>query len=170
MGFMLGMGRNKPMLIAKFDGACEPFNPGGHAACAALIERDGVEVHRESQYLGFGAGMTNNVAEFKGLMLILRWFEKLEPKEPMVIIGDSLIVIRRLTGKAKHPPVGVCAPLAQDCVLAAYRWRNLLTYEWQPREANEECDAMCALEIDEKMLEHQVANEEQAADEKSFSD
>ena len=158
------------MLIARFDGACEPFNPGGHAACAVLIERDRVEVHRERRYLGFGAGMTNNVAEFHGLLRILEWFEKLEPKESMLIVGDSMIVIRRVTGKAKKPRMGVCAALAQDCVLAANRWRNLLTYEWHPRETNEECDAMCALEIDEKMLEHQVAKEEQAADEKSFSD
>ena len=52
------------MLIARFDGACDP-NPKGHASCACLITRGEEEVYRKARYIGYGDGMTNNVAEFQ---------------------------------------------------------------------------------------------------------
>lgn len=131
------------MLIARFDGACLPRNPGGHTACACLITRDGVEVYRASEYIGFGSGMTNNVAEFRGLLLILKWFNALHTKEPMHIIGDSTVVIRRMNGKARKAVKGICAPQADDCRLAASWNRQWLTFEWQGRDNNDECDRMC---------------------------
>ena len=144
------------MLIARFDGACEPKNPGGHGACACVIERDGFEIYRKSEYLGYGPEMTNNVAEYQGLMLILKWYNKRIAAlagEHLHIIGDSMIVIRRMTGKSRKPPVGICAPLARDCVLAAQFNRPCLSFEWQGRDNNEECDAMCSLEIENAILE-----------------
>lgn len=137
------------MLIARFDGACQPINPGGHAACACLIERDGVEVYRKSEYIGHGDGMTNNVAEYRGLLLILNWFNSQPNNERIHIIGDSQIVIRRMSGKARKPSTGVCSAVSLECLNAAVLHRFSISYEWQRREHNDECDAMCQLEIDE---------------------
>ena len=136
------------MLIARFDGACLPRNPEGHTACACTIKRDDVEIYRASEYIGYGKGMTNNVAEYRGLMLILKWFNALENKERLHIIGDSNIVIRRMTGKARKSAKGICAPLANDCLLAASWNRQWLTFEWQGRDSNDECDALCEKEVD----------------------
>lgn len=136
------------MLRARFDGGCWP-NPGGHAACACLIEQDGEEVYRESVYLGFGKAMTSNVAEYRGLRLVLNWFRRLEPKEPLHIVGDAQIVVNRMKGKSRKPCVGMCTPLALECEAAARPFKEWLTFEWQRRENNDECDAMCDLEIDE---------------------
>ena len=140
------------MLKARFDGACEP-NPEGEAACSCLIERNGIEIYRESRYLGSGKGMTCNVSEFEGLMMILRWFNNLKSNEPITIIGDSRIVINRMNRRGTHHPTGVCAKIAMECVLAASWHRNLMTFCWEGRESNDECDAMCQLEIDDAVYE-----------------
>jgi ribonuclease HI len=136
------------MLIARFDGACEP-NPKGHSACACLITNEaGVEVHREWKYLGVGEGMTCNVAEFEGLMLILKWIGKQKLPVRVHIISDSMIVVRRMQGPVKKLTQGVCAQIAMDCQKANLRLPIRPTYEWQRRNNNEECDAMCSFEID----------------------
>lgn len=139
------------MLIARFDGACDP-NPLGHCSCACLIERDGAEVHRESRYLGNGQGMTNNVAEYEGLLLILRWFNRqveLGHRERLLVIGDSMLVINCMGRQKMRPSSGVCAASSQKCIEAATIHKPMMTFQWQPRQHNEECDAMCQLEIGE---------------------
>ena len=136
------------MLIARFDGGCWP-NPGGHAACACLVMREEEEVYRESRYLGYGSRMTNNVAEYEGLMMILKWIGREKIGERVHVVSDSQVVIRRMTGQAGGPPTGVCASLANDCRLAASFHGKILSFEWQRRSENEECDAMCDLEIEE---------------------
>jgi ribonuclease HI len=142
------------MLLARFDGGCWP-NPGGHASCACLIERttgigiyytdDAEEVYRKSRYLGYGDHNTNNVAEYEGLKLILEYL--ITHHEPCLIIGDSRIVINRMIHR-NGPGGGRCAPVAQEC-LNLVRRLDGLTFKWQKRTRNEECDAMCTLEIDD---------------------
>ena len=72
----------------------------------------------------------------------------------MKIIGDSQIVIWRMLGKYPHAPVGVCAPVAADCLsLKAMLPRGMVTFEWERRESNDECDSMCTLVIEEHIEE-----------------
>lgn len=137
------------MLIARFDGGCED-NPFGHGACACLIERDGIEIHRASRYLGKGKQMTCNVAEFEGLKMIFKWYLDSGLNEPMNVIGDSQIVIWRMLGKYKKPVTGICAAISNECLeLKSWLPFGQVKFEWQGRGNNEECDAMCQLEIDE---------------------
>jgi len=53
---------------------------------------------------------------------------------------------------ASKPPVGICASLADDCVLAASWYQRWLSFEWQPAEENGECDAMCKLAIEDEIV------------------
>jgi hypothetical protein len=101
--------------------------------------------------------MTCNVSEFAGLMLILKWISAQKVKEKVHIISDSRIVINRMSGRSRRPPQGVCALIANDCRKAAFPYRNILSFAWQARDNNEECDAMCQLEIDERVGCLQVA-------------
>lgn len=141
------------MLLARFDGACNP-NPKGHAAFACLITRDDEDVFRFSKYLGKGDEMTNNVAEFEGIKAILKWYIDSGTTEPMRIIGDSQVVIWRMLGKYNKPVSGLCAPVANEC-LALQQWLPVgcVTFSWERRFNNDECDAMCNLELDEARLE-----------------
>lgn len=155
------------MLIARFDGGCWP-NPSGHAACACLVTKsDGYEIHRESKYLGSGALMSNNVAEFEGLLLIIRWFNATvkEHKENITIIGDSRVVINRMKhgqkavsdgGRRFFPSSGVCARISFDCLLAASWNRHRMKFQWESRDNNDECDAMCRILLMNKKSEHEA--------------
>lgn len=138
---------DKKILRARFDGGCVP-NPEGHGSCACLIVRDGVEVYRKSLYLGEGKGMTNNMAEYSGLKLILQYL--IAHPEPCLIIGDSSVVINRMRSRTMSGGSGLCAPLALECKALARMITTHVEYLWQPRTRNEECDSMCQAEIDER--------------------
>jgi hypothetical protein len=55
-----------------FDGAAWP-NPGGHGAFGVLVKRHGEVIFSASEYLGHGAHITNNVAEYAGAIAVLRF-------------------------------------------------------------------------------------------------
>ena len=137
------------MIVARFDGGCWP-NPNGHSSCACLIEEDGKEIYRESKYLGTGDGLTCNVAECEGLKLILTWLMRLEKKPgSMRIIGDSRLVISRMNRKTRKGPYGRYYELARECQELILKIPTELTFRWEPREMNGECDSMCDFEIEE---------------------
>ncbi len=54
-------------IIASFDGACEPFNPGGHMGIGWVIDGKGY-----SDYIPAAHGNTNNVAEYLALTRTVR--------------------------------------------------------------------------------------------------
>lgn len=143
------------MLIARFDGGCDP-NPKGYTACACFITREGFEVYRKSKYLGKGDGMSCNVAEFEGLKMILKWYLDSGTMEPMTVVGDSQVVIWRMLGKYRKPVIGMCAAISTECLELRSRLPvGRVNFEWQRREHNDECDAMADLEIEEARLEEQ---------------
>lgn len=131
------------MLTARFDGGCIK-NPGGHAACACVIEQDGIEVYRESRYLGHGPNQSNNVAEFEGMRMILKWYLDKGITVPMEVIGDSQIAIWRMLGKYRKPVNGLCAESAKSC-LEMKNWimPGRVTFRWERREHNDLCDSLC---------------------------
>lgn len=80
-----------------FDGASK-HNPG-HAACGAvLFDDNGIEMDNDSKYLG--DNVTNNYAEYTGLIIGLHLAFKNNIKE-IVVYGDSLLVINQTNNKWK---------------------------------------------------------------------
>jgi len=54
--------------LAWFDGACEPFNPGGTATCGAIVKsEEGTVLLEEGRLVRKGSGMSNNVAEYAAI-------------------------------------------------------------------------------------------------------
>ncbi len=110
--------------VLEFDGACIGNVGVDHqdyakslAACAFIVKASGGQViHRESVFLGNG---TNNVAELSGLLLGLRYCQKLG-YTPLRIVGDSSNVFRYLTGRSKVPHIPHLARLLYQvhCSLA----------------------------------------------------
>ena len=143
------------MLIARLDGGCWK-NPGGPGASACLITRDGKEVFSDCKLLPENPKMTNNVAEFEGLKMILEWCLKDGSDERIHIISDSQILINRITGKSRKPPVGSCAAIAKECVALCYKLKRKLSAEWQSRLTNDECDAMCTRKMRDHMKTSRV--------------
>jgi ribonuclease HI len=130
--------------LAWFDGACEPVNPGGTATFGVVVrDRNGTVLLKEHGLVGKGSTMSNNVAEYGGVLHVLRY---LAPRLPgrVTIHGDSKLVINQLNGKWRIRK-GLYRLIAVEAkeLLAYLRglgWQ--ITCCWIPRAQNEECDAL----------------------------
>lgn len=130
------------MIEAWFDGACWP-NPSGHAACGALVKRDGVQVWSACEYLGSGQ-TSNNVAEYSGLILILKYFIANDIQDATVY-GDADLVIKQMSGewkiRAKSKKPRFYLPFVNEAKLLALKLPRL-TYKWISRDYNTEADRL----------------------------
>ena len=130
--------------VAWFDGACEPFNPGGTATSGALVkDKEGTVLLEEGRLVGNDGGMSNNVAEYAA---IIRVFEYLVSHPPghAIVRGDSKLVINQLNSKwaARRGLYYSTYLEAREllCRLRSLGWQVDLL--WIPRTKNEECDAL----------------------------
>jgi ribonuclease HI len=133
------------MITVYFDGLCYPRNPCGVAAYGYLVYRDGALIHRGFRAVGEGKGMTNNVAEYEGLMGAAQWLKDEGIEEKIVIKGDSQLVIRQMKGEWK-----INSATSKKYVPAI---RRLLegkdvSFSWVPREENEEADKLSRVAYD----------------------
>jgi ribonuclease HI len=111
--------------IAWFDGACEPLNPGGTASFGVIVKgADGTVLLREHGVVGKGKAMSNNVAEYAGVLHILKYLGSRPPGRVM-IHGDSNLVINQLNGKWRIKK-GLYLPMALEAkaLLASLKGRG----------------------------------------------
>lgn len=87
----------KDVITLHFDGACEPFNPGGVAGCGFIIKEDKKVLKKGSRIVGSGKGMTNNIAEYNGLLDGIQSFLELNTNKKLIIYGDSDMVCRTIS-------------------------------------------------------------------------
>ena len=130
------------MIVAHFDGSCDP-NPGGVCTFGFIVRRDGLTL-AEGRGVAAppGPGATNNVAEYTAAIRALEWLRDENTAEPVLLRGDSELVLRQLQGRYK-----VRSPL-----LAPLYWRarELLgglpqvRLEWVPRERNTDADRLAS--------------------------
>jgi len=85
------------MIEAYFDGAAWP-NPGGRGGFGALIKIDGRLVWEGYGYIGQGAQISNNVAEYAGAIVVMRQLIQRKITKA-TIYGDSNMVCRQMNGK-----------------------------------------------------------------------
>ena len=83
------------MIKVYFDGACTPKNPNGTATWGFVIHDVGGQKIRGCGTVGSGEGMTNNVAEYAGLINALKWLKKNRVNLPIIqVYGDSNLVVK----------------------------------------------------------------------------
>ena len=127
------------------DGAARG-NPGPAGAGAVLFDDRGRVVERLGKYLG---KQTNNVAEYRGLILGLRRAAELGAEE-LEVVADSELIIRQLTGIYR-----VRSPVLQELhaeAMALLKGFGKVKLRHIPREENIEADEMSNRAIDERML------------------
>ncbi len=147
------MGVVSTLYVVYFDGLCEPCNPGGIAAYGYVIYQDQdalrVKIKSDAQIIGEGEEMTNNVAEYSGLMGAACWLSEhvvkittTRNRERITIRGDSQIVINQMKGiwEVKSRTSQHFVPLIRK-LLDGYD----VTFEWIPREENKEADMFCSM-------------------------
>jgi ribonuclease HI len=142
------------MIELYFDGACEPVNPGGTAAYGWLLMKNGKILREGYGIVGAGEGMTNNVAEYRGVIEGLKAFRQLEAEssasEKLSIRGDSNLVVsmiakkwgwnRKKTRWVPHDD----SPHLRVLLDEAHVLLEGLDYDiqWIPREKNAEADRL----------------------------
>lgn len=159
-------------MILYFDGAIKQKNPGGIATYGWVIETDTLEVIKTGMdIVGEGEEMTNNVAEYNGLLAALRWYVSsniFNQNEKLLIRGDSALVcnmISKIWGWEKDErgqKTGNWIPHEKYPKLRALLFEildllkeNNIKYdaEWIPREENTEADYLSKLVIKNRGLQ-----------------
>ncbi|WP_217551485.1 bifunctional RNase H/acid phosphatase [Streptomyces sp. GbtcB6] len=112
-------------------------NPGPAGYGAVVIDAaTGETLTEAAEYLGV---VTNNVAEYRGLLAGLRAAHALDPTAAVHVRMDSKLVIEQMSGrwKIKHPDMKPLATEASRVFPAGQ-----VTYEWIPRESNKHADRL----------------------------
>ena len=132
------------MLIVEADGASRG-NPGPASYGALVVDGSTGEVLVE---LAEGLGVvTNNVAEYRGLIAGLRAAYAIDPQAEVEVRMDSKLAVQQMSGewKIKHPDI---RPLALEAA-AAFPAAGRVRYTWVPREQNKRADALGNLALDD---------------------
>ncbi|HWB81427.1 MAG TPA: reverse transcriptase-like protein, partial [Nannocystaceae bacterium] len=104
--------------IGHFDGACEPYNPGGWGGWGfAIWDPSATEIASGYGVLEKGRGMTNNVAEYTAALECVRRWIALAIAGPIVVRGDSKLVIEQMSGRWKVKAGAYVAVYRELCVL-----------------------------------------------------
>ncbi|MFD7435535.1 bifunctional RNase H/acid phosphatase [Streptomyces sp. NPDC059861] len=112
-------------------------NPGPVGYGAVVIDAaTGETLAETAEYLDV---VTNNVAEYRGLLAGLRAAHALDPTATVHVRMDSKLVVEQMSGrwKTKHPDM---KPLAMEAGRIFPPGR--VTYEWIPRERNKQADRL----------------------------
>jgi ribonuclease HI len=117
-------------------------NPGPSGIGVVITDEQGRELARANDYIGVA---TNNVAEYRALLLGLERARALGARE-VALVNDSQLVARQLTGeyRVKKPDL---RPL-HERALAALSEFDRWTVRSVPREQNEIADELVNEAID----------------------
>ncbi|OIK02383.1 bifunctional RNase H/acid phosphatase [Streptomyces sp. MUSC 14] len=112
-------------------------NPGPAGYGAVVSDAaTGETLAEEAEFLGV---VTNNVAEYRGLLAGLRAAHALDPTATVHVRMDSKLVVEQMSGrwKIKHPDMKPLAAQARSVFPP-----DRVTYEWIPRERNKHADRL----------------------------
>ena len=143
------------------------MNPGGTASYGWVILREKKIVEEGSGIVGEGEGMTNNIAEYTGLIEGVKAFLRRGEKAQLVIRGDSNLVVSMVAKKwgwnkkkTKWVPHDD-TPHLKVLLDEALSLLEGIDYkiEWVPREKNQEADRLSKKPLVEKgivQMEHDI--------------
>ncbi|MGV9390031.1 bifunctional RNase H/acid phosphatase [Streptomyces olivaceus] len=128
-------GRAREYVVEADGGSRGNPGPAGYGA-VVLDPVTGETLVEAAEYLGV---VTNNVAEYRGLLAGLRAARELDPDATVHVRMDSKLVVEQMSGrwKIKHPDM---KPLATEAARVFPPGR--VTYEWIPRAQNKHADRL----------------------------
>jgi ribonuclease HI len=128
-------------LVVHVDGGARG-NPGPAAAAAVVSTPDGDVLDEAHEVLGVA---TNNVAEYRGLLLGLARARALGATE-VEVVNDSELVAKQVNGqyKVKHPDMKPLHAEATSVLTGFDRW----TVRSVPRAQNADADALVNAALD----------------------
>jgi ribonuclease HI len=129
-------------VIVHVDGGARG-NPGPAAAACVITSPEGVLLGEHAQLLGTA---TNNVAEYRALLLGLQGARELGASE-IEVVGDSELIAKQVNGlfKVKHEAM---KPLHREAMAALEQFERW-SIRTVPREQNEHADALVNAALDQ---------------------
>ncbi len=129
-------------LIVHVDGGARG-NPGPAAAACVISSSSGEVLDEQAQLLGTA---TNNVAEYRALLLGLARARELGATE-VEVIGDSELIAKQVQGlyKVKHPAMRPLHLQAMQALRGFERW----SIRTVPRAQNADADALVNAALDQ---------------------
>lgn len=132
--------------VLNFDGSCLG-NPDGQMGYGCIVYNKTTNDRKE--YWGGDKpciGNTNNISEYKGLILGLEQLQDVRNSK-IIVYGDSKMVVNQMngdyrvkaTGKGKYVPY---AKIAQELIGVIVKNKNYIEFRWVPREQNEYADEL----------------------------
>ncbi|MCD6725753.1 MAG: ribonuclease HI family protein [Solirubrobacteraceae bacterium] len=117
-------------------------NPGQAAAGAVVSTPEGEVLDEASELLGIA---TNNVAEYRGLLLGLARARALGATE-VEVVGDSELIVKQVNGvyRVKHADMRPLHAAAVEALSGFERWRMRSV----PRAQNARADALVNAALD----------------------
>jgi len=128
-------------VIVHVDGGARG-NPGPAAAAAVITSPDGELLEERAQLLG---SATNNVAEYRALLLGLETARELGATE-VEVVGDSELIAKQVLGvyKVKHEAMRPLHSQAKRALAGFERW----SIRTVPRARNAHADALVNAALD----------------------
>ena len=130
------------------DGACEPRNPGGTASYGLVVKNGENVILRGYHAISSGPAMSNNVAEYCGLLAFLKWYKDYPEKGVVEVYSDSKLVINQMGGlwQARE---GLYFDYFKECrgLVAEFQPPTQFRFLWVPREENTEADKLSKLAL-----------------------
>jgi ribonuclease HI len=123
-------------LIVETDGGSRGNpGPGGYGA----LVRDGATGEVLAERAGYLGVVTNNVAEYRGLVAGLRAARGIDPAASIDVLLDSKLLVEQMSGrwKIKHPDMRTLAMIARGVAAG-----TTVTYTWHARARNSDADAL----------------------------
>ncbi|HST88008.1 MAG TPA: ribonuclease HI family protein, partial [Ktedonobacterales bacterium] len=133
---------SQPHDTAYFDGSADP-NPGGRIGIGWNIEYADGSGRSGAAERAPAPDNTNNVAEYLGLIAALEAYLEQGGTGPLLIHGDSQLVIMQMTGQWGIKAPGLFALNARARELAA-RVAGGVRYQWVPRARNAVADQLAS--------------------------
>ena len=117
-------------------------NPGPAAVAAVVTAPDGEPLAERNEYIG---ETTNNVAEYRAVLLGLGLARELDASE-VEVVNDSELVAKQLNGvyKVKHPAMKPLFLQSLEALRGFDRW----TVRSVPRAQNQHADALVNAALD----------------------
>ncbi|HEV2974022.1 MAG TPA: ribonuclease HI family protein [Solirubrobacteraceae bacterium] len=130
-------------LVVHVDGGARG-NPGPAAAACVIADADGAQLAEDAQLLG---RTTNNVAEYRALLLGLQRASELGADE-VEVIGDSELIAKQVLGeyKVKNEALRSLHREATAALRAFPRW----SIRTVPRAQNAEADRLVNAALDQQ--------------------
>jgi ribonuclease HI len=128
--------------VGQFDGSADP-NPGGRMGMGWHLRPSDGQEYEGMEEAPPAPDNTNNRAEYLALIALLEEYRRLGGEDPLVIRGDSQLVISQMRGewRVNHPMLRQLNAQARQAAAAI---PGGVRYEWVPRAENRRADSLAS--------------------------